>query len=203
MEMKELFVTNRVTVRDLVPNRINPRKIKSEEKKKLWERLNRFGMIGIPVRDADGTLLSGHQRCELMMSYGFGEYVIDVRTATRKLTDQEIKEVMLIENSHAGEFDFEMLRNEFSGVDVADFGLTIEELTADIMHPDEKEEEPELPIVPKFSERYEAFVIICSNEIDANHIAEKLGVDRAKSYKSDAIGQSHVVQALNVIERWK
>jgi hypothetical protein len=95
MEMKELFVTNRVTVRDLVPNRINPRKIKSEEKKKLWERLNRFGMIGIPVRDADGTLLSGHQRCELMMSYGFGEYVIDVRTATRKLTDQEIKEVML------------------------------------------------------------------------------------------------------------
>lgn len=64
--MNELFRTERVRVSELVPNVKNPLKIKAEQKRRLWDRLQKFGMIGIPVRDADGTLLSGHQRCEVM-----------------------------------------------------------------------------------------------------------------------------------------
>jgi uncharacterized protein YbjQ (UPF0145 family) len=45
-------------------------------------------------------------------------------------------------------------------------------------------------------------VVICTNEIDENHIAEKLGIERGKCYKSSKIGTMHVVQAGKLIEAW-
>jgi len=201
----ELFKTERVRVSALVPHVKNPRKIKADEKRKLWERLQKFGMIGIPVRDADGTLLSGHQRCELLAQNSLGEYEIDVRTAVRKLTEEELHEVMIIENRHAGEFDLEMLKSEFEQyMDLGDFGLDLAELDkqlADVTG--EQAPEAEMPIVATMSEKYTSFVIVCRNEIDENHLAEKLGIERGQCYKSSKVGLMHVVDAKQVIERWK
>jgi hypothetical protein len=202
--MNELFKTVRVCVRELVPSSKNPRKIKAEEKRKLWQRLEKFGMISIPVRDYDGTLLGGKQRCELMMEYGLGDTEIDVRSASRKLTEEELREIMIIENSHAGEWDLEMLKKEFDEyLDLGEFGLMLEESLAEVEKMNADQDEPELPIVAKFSEKYTAFVIVCRNEIDQNHIAEKLGVEVSQCYKSKAVGMTHVVDAKKVIERWK
>lgn len=202
--INELFKTERARICDLVPHVKNPRKIKSTEKQKLWERLQKFGMIGIPVRDADSTLLSGNQRCEMLASNGLGDYEIDVRTAVRKLTDQELREVMMIENSHAGEFDMEMLKAEFDEyVDLDSFGLSLDELSSDLAGAtaDVAGEQPELPIVAKFSEKYDAIVIVCRNEIDLNHLSEKLGLDASQCYKSSKVGTTHVLEGKAVIER--
>lgn len=202
--MNELFKTVRVCVRELVPSSKNPRKIKAEEKRKLWQRLEKFGMISIPVRDYEGTLLGGKQRCELMIEYGLGDTEIDVRSATRKLTEEELREVMLIENSHAGEWDLEILKREFDEyLDLGEFGLMLEESLAEVEKMNADQDEPEMPIVAKFSEKYTAFVIVCRNEIDQNHIAEKLGVEVSQCYKSKAVGMTHVVDAKKVIELWK
>ncbi|TDB64402.1 ParB N-terminal domain-containing protein [Arundinibacter roseus] len=201
--INELFVTQRVAISELVPHVKNPRKIKATEKQKLWERIQKFGMIGIPVRDADNTLLSGNQRCEVLASHGLGDYVIDVRTAVRKLTEQELREVMMIENSHAGEFDMEVLKAEFDEyIDLDSFGLSLDELAKDLTEAGSElaPSEPELPIVAKFSEKYDSVVIICRNEIDYNHLAEKLGLDRSQCYKSSKVGTTHVLDAKQVIE---
>lgn len=201
--INELFVTEKVKVHELVPRADNPRKIKADEKRKLWERIKRFGMISIPVRDADGSLLGGKQRCELLVDYGLGDIEIDVRTATRKLTTEELKEVMIIENSHAGEWDMEKLKAEFDDfLNLDEFNILFDEMEEQLGEV-LQEEKPELPIVAKFSEKYSAFVIVCQNEIDENHLAEKLGIDREQCYKSKNIGITHVVGAKKVIERWK
>lgn len=187
---------------DLVPRVDNPRKIKAEEKKKLWERIQKFGMISIPVQAFDGQLLGGKQRCELLMQHGFGDTFIDVRKATRELTEAELKEIMVIENSHAGEWDIEVLRKEFDDfIDLDDFGLMLDEVTEELKEAVEQDE-PEMPIVAKFSEKYTAFVIVCTNEIDENHVAEKLGIERNQCYKSNKVGISHVVAAKKLIEQW-
>ncbi|MFN8347444.1 MAG: hypothetical protein U0X91_20745 [Spirosomataceae bacterium] len=203
--INELFRTERVRVADLVPHVKNPRKIKAESKKSLWERLQKYGMIGIPVRDFDGTLLSGHQRCELIVQNGLGEHEMDVRTAVRKLTEAELKEVMMIENSHAGEFDLDLLKSEFQEfVNLDDFGIDLSELDKQLSAmTDESSPEAELPIVAKMSERYTSFVIVCRNEIDENHIAEKLGIERGQCYKSSKVGMMHVMPATKLIETWK
>ncbi|UBM58244.1 hypothetical protein LAG90_15680 [Marinilongibacter aquaticus] len=197
--INELFFTEKVKVNTLVPRVNNPRKIKAEEKRKLWERIQKFGLISIPVRDADGQLLGGKQRCELLTQYGLGEIEIDCRTAVRKLTDAELREVMMIENSHAGEWDLQKLREEFdSFIDLSEFGIMMEELDAELNEMTE-EPEPEMPIVAKFSEKYTAFIIVCTNEIDENHVAEKLGIRQEKCYKSSKIGTSHIVPAKRFI----
>lgn len=204
--VNELFETQRAKIAELVPHVANPRKIKQEEKRKLWLRLQKFGMIGIPVRDADGVLLSGHQRCELYAQYGFGEHEIDVRVAKRKLTEDELREVMVIENTHSGEFDLQKLQAEFDQyINLDDYGFDFDELNKQLEKSlsDVIEDEPEYPIVKKFSEKLVSFVIICKDEIDENHLAEKLGLEVGKCYKSSKIGMMHVVDAKTVIERWK
>jgi hypothetical protein len=201
--INELFVTDKVKVSDLVPRLNNPRKIKAEEKRKLWERIQKFGLISIPVRDADNTILGGKQRCELLLQYGMGDMEIDVRTATRKLSEDELREVMIIENSHAGEWDLQKLKEEFeSFVDLDDFGIMmdgLDEAVKDLI----ETEEPEMPIVAKFSEKYSSVVILCTNELDENHVFEKLGIDRGKCYKSNNVGLMKVVNAKTLIESWK
>ena len=205
MTINELFKTEKVKVSDLVPHVKNPRKIKQEEKKKLWERLKKFGMIGIPIRDADGSLLSGHQRCEVMVNHGLGDYEIDVRTAVRKLTEPELHEVMMIENTHAGDFDLKKLQEDFSEyIDVQDFGISLEDLIEQV-GADEKqvEAEPEYSIVPKYSEKYSAVIIVIENSIDENFVRSVLKLEAEKDYKTDNIGESYVLTAQRFIELWQ
>jgi hypothetical protein len=201
--INELFVTEKVLVSELIPSIKNPRKIKADEKRKLWERIQKFGLISIPVRDFDNTILGGKQRCELLVQYGFSDLEIDVRTATRKLTEEELREVMIIENSHAGEWDLQKLRDEFDEfLDLDEFGIMMEDLgeaVKDLVEHDE----PEMPIVPKFSEKYSAVVIVCKNELDENHIFEKFEIDRGQCYKSQNVGLMKVIDAKRVIELWK
>lgn len=202
--MIELFITEKVKISDLIPNEINPRKIKEIEKRKLWERLQKFGMIGIPVRDADGSLLSGHQRCSVYVSYGLADKEIDVRTAIRKLSAEEIREVMLIENTNAGEFDIEKLHAEFDEyVDLQDYGISFDEITKDMAEEHTKVDEPQYPIVPKYSEKYSAVVIVIENSIDENFVREVLGLQTAKDYKTENIGDSYVLNAKQFIEKWQ
>lgn len=204
--IEELFVTEKVSVAELVPHTLNPRKIKQLEKGKLWARLQKFGLIGIPVRDADGTLLSGHQRCQVLRDYGMGDMVIDVRTAVRKLTDVELKEIMVIENTHAGEFDLQMLHDEFEEyVNLDDFNISMDDLTKDLETGNEKamRNEPEMPIVPKYSEKYSAVIIMCENSIDENYVREVLGLGKAKDYKTSNVGESYVMTAKKFTEAWQ
>ncbi len=200
--INELFRTEKVRVADLVPSVKNPRKIKAEEKRKLWERLQKFGLISIPVRDFDGTILGGKQRCELMMQFGMGDSEIDVRCATRKLTEDELREVMIIENHHAGEWDMDQLRREFDNVlSLEDFGIQLPNLD-DLQKQLEPDAEPEYPIVPKFSEKYSAVVIVIENSIDENFVRSVLGLDVCKDYKTENVGESYVLNAKQFTEKW-
>jgi hypothetical protein len=204
-EFEGLFETRKMRICDLIPNKQNPRKIKQLEKAKLWERLQKFGFIGIPVLDANGVLLSGHQRCQVFIDYGFGDLEIDVRVAIRKLSDEELKEVMIIENYHSGEFDLQLLHDQFADfVDLEDFGIDMAELTKDL--PSENitdSNEPEMPIVPKYSEKHSAVVIVIDNSIDENFVRECLGLGNAKDYKTSNVAPSYVLTAKQFTERWK
>jgi hypothetical protein len=204
--MNELFETRQLKISDLITNTKNPRKIKQVEKQKLWLRIQKYGMIGIPAMDADGTLLSGHQRCQILRDYGFDDTVVDVRVAKRKLTEPELKEVMIIENSHAGEFDLNMLHQEFEDfVNLGDYHIDIDELNKDLVEMADaiEESEPEMPIVPKYSEKYSAVVIVIENSIDENFVRESLGLGAQKDYKTNNVGETYVLTAKQFTERWQ
>jgi hypothetical protein len=198
--------TEQVKWADMIPYEKNARKIKAENKRSLDESLDEFDVVEIPVLDTDNLMIGGHQRRALMLANGRGEELTDVRKPNRKLTEHEFKKLNLLLNSDKfkGEYDLKMLEEFFSEFDLKDeFDIEMPDFDE---HLDEMEApaEPEMPIVQKFSEKYLAYVVVCENEIDATHIAEKLGIERGKSYKGGTnIAPMHVIRAEKLIETWK
>ena len=195
--------TEQVRWVDMIPYEHNARKMSSKQSKNLDESLNEFDVVDIPVLDDDNVIVGGHQRQRMMLSLGRGDELTDVRKPNRKLTEHEFKKLNLTLNAIKGDFVDEILRDHFTGVvDFDDFGIQLEEL-ADLHKAEPLTEQPEFPIVAKMSEKYTSFVIVCQNEIDENHLAEKLGIERGQCYKSSKVGSMHVLNAKQVIERWK
>lgn len=124
--MKKLqWETRPAKVDDLVKLEINPRKISDSQRLKLIESLEKFNLVDIPVVDIDMQIIGGNQRIAALKAIGRGDEMIDVRFPNRKLTTKELKEYALISNTHAGEFDFELLDMHFDDIDFDDFGFEI------------------------------------------------------------------------------
>lgn len=112
-------------VHDLLPSDFNPRKITDEKRRKLERSLSKFNLVEIPVINLDNTLLAGHQRVTGLAVLGRSNEEIDVRCPNRMLTEVEAKEYMIISNTHAGEFDFDLLDLHFSMLDLDDIGFDL------------------------------------------------------------------------------
>jgi hypothetical protein len=200
--------TEQVRWVDMVTFDKNARKIKVENRKNLAESLKEFDVVDIPTLDVDNVIIGGHQRCMTMIHAGRGEELTDVRKPNRKLTEAEFKKLNLILNSdkYRGEFDLMMLRDNFSEFDLGqELGIDLAELDKDVAETNEVgkiEAEPELPIVPKYSEKYSAVVIVIDNSIDENFVRSVLGLGVEQDYKTSNKGESYVTTAKSFIERW-
>lgn len=68
---------------------------------------------------------------------------------------------------------------------------------------DEEKIEPEYPIVPKFSEKYDYVVVFCKNDIDFTNLVQLLKLETTKSYKNEAVGISRVITYDQFMSAWK
>ena len=123
-EIKLAWKTEQRLVKDLMISDINPRKISQEQKEALTRSLEKFNLADIPVLNTDNTIISGNQRLQILYDLGKGSDEIDVRVPNRKLSEAELKEYMLIANTHAGVFDVELLEAHFEDVNI-DFDIQL------------------------------------------------------------------------------
>lgn len=54
------------------------------------------------------------------------------------------------------------------------------------------------PLVPKYDEKYELFIIQSASEVDSNWLRERFCMQRMKSYKTGKTGKSNVVDVKDV-----
>lgn len=92
----------------------NPRKITKEQFKKLQEDIHEIGNFRPLVCDLDLTILGGNQRKRVATLDKQDE--IEVSVPNRKLTEKERKKVIILDNEHRGEFDVDILANEYEDV---------------------------------------------------------------------------------------
>lgn len=197
------WTTEKRKVSELINYKYNPRKMSAEQMRMLRNSLEEFGLAEIPVINADNTLVAGHQRCAAMLALGWGDREIDVRVPNRALDEKELKQYNFNSNAIKGDWVDNILQEHFSFIDFSEYGLAFDSLQDEISAKLTEDHGPaEMPIVAKMSEKYTAFIIVCRNEIDENHIAEKLGINRAKCYKSSKVGLSHIVESEKVIKSW-
>lgn len=185
---------------DLKPLENNPfGKISVENKRRLREKLSRLGVFEVAAIDTNGDLLTFNKRYHLLKEMGVTE--LEVKVPSRKLEESERKEIIISSNVHEGEWDRQILEELFTDIDLSSLGLDLPEL--DLPGETVKAEKPEYEIVPKFSEKHSALVIVVDNEIDLNHLQQILELGTEESYKSQATGQTYVLTAKRFLEIWK
>ena len=118
--------TKKIKIKDLIKLDINPRKISESKKQKLIKSLEKFNLVEIPAVNTDMQIIGGNQRVAALMFAGRCNEEIDVRMPNRKLTKKEVKEYAIISNTHAGEFNFEILKLEFADIELDEIGFDIQ-----------------------------------------------------------------------------
>ena len=184
---------------ELIPDPKNPRRMSAHDNRQLKKSIEKFNLASIPVIDSQNNILAGHQRIRILKTQHGGDHEIDVRVPSRDMSDDEVQEYRIRDNRNHGEFDFDQLANNFDIEYLEDVGFLHGELVG--FDTDEYEDEffkydntnAEMPIVPKFNEKYTSVVIFCDNQLDENWLRNVFNLGKAKCYKSSRVAPNHVI----------
>lgn len=127
-------------IKDLKDYHKNPRKISKHDADNLKESLKEFGLVDKPIITKEGTIIGGHQRKRCLKALGYKE--IECWVPNVDLNDKQVEKLNLMLNRVHGEFDYDILANEFEIPDLLDSGFLPTDFDLeDIL--DEKKEETE------------------------------------------------------------
>lgn len=102
----------------------NPRKITKEMLDKLASHIKEDGYHQRIIVDNDYTIIGGHQRKKALYMAGYDdETEIEVLMPSRKLTPEEIERLNIRDNIAFGEYDFDLLKANFSLPSLKEYGL--------------------------------------------------------------------------------
>jgi ParB-like chromosome segregation protein Spo0J len=135
--------SKKIKISEIKLNPNNPRLIKDDKFKKLVQSIKDFPeMLNIRpiVVNQDMIILGGNMRYKACKEAGLKEVPIIVAD---NLTEEQQREFLIKDNVSGGEWDFEMLGNEWDvdqledwGLDVGGFDLDSDELGTDFSLPD-------------------------------------------------------------------
>jgi len=130
-----------VKVKDLKPNPDNPRTITKESFERLKRKIKRQGFRSAIQVDNDGVILGGNQRYTALMDMGYGELEIPVLRPCFNMTEKERQEAIITDNLADGEWNMEMIANQYDSSDLIEWGFDMswQEQPIDPDNPEEKE----------------------------------------------------------------
>ena len=114
----------------------------------------------------------------------------------------KLREYATKDNVSFGENDMDVMMNEWDRSELQDWGIEF----APEPEKDEFKERFEAitdetavyPLIPKFDEKHELFIIISSNEVDSNWLREAFDMQHMESYKTGKVSKSNVVDIKDV-----
>lgn len=172
----------------------NPRLIKDDKFRKLVMSVKDFPKM-MELRpiivDDSGMILGGNMRYLACKELGMEEIPDEWVKVTSKLSDEEKKKFIVQDNIQHGQWDFDILFEEYDVVELLDFGVDIPKTEEEL----EKYENlnPLMPIVPAYDEKYSMLVIFIKSELDLVYIKNKLNLVKMKSYKNSRTQETMVI----------
>ena len=119
----------------------NPRTLNEKQKKDLKKSLDKFGCIDKPIINKDNVLIGGHQRFHVLQESGITE--IPCWVPDRLLTEKEVEELNIRLNKNTGEWDFDILANQWNADDLACWGFSNSDLGIDESEIEDSDDEEE------------------------------------------------------------
>lgn len=142
----------------------------------------------------------GNLRLRACRELGFTELpckVLGEDTPVSKLREYAAKD-----NVSFGEDDKDIMKNEWNVEELQQWGIEFpaEKKTDEFKERFEsvKDDDAVYPLIPKYDEKHELFIIMSSNEVDSNWLRETLGMQRMKSYKTGKVSRSNVIDVKEV-----
>lgn len=149
MEEKRSLNLQKRRVEELNFYKGNPRKISPEILEKLKRSIQEFGYVDPLIINTKNEVIGGNQRLKVLRELGIDE----VECVVVDLPKSKEKALNLALNKIQGEWDWELLKDFISDIEMPDFELTgfDEEEIADIIFEEEQEEGviEEEPFVPE------------------------------------------------------
>ena len=164
------------------------------------EMLELRELIIFPYNDGRYIVVCGNLRLRACKELGYKELsckVLPSDTPVKKLREYATKD-----NVNFGENAMDVMENEWNKFELQEWGIEFS--------PEKKEDEFKerfdtitddtaiYPLIPKYDEKHELFIITSSNEVDSNWLRERLDMQHMKSYKTGKISKSNVVDIKDV-----
>jgi len=130
---------------ELIPWERNPRQITDKQAERLVESFDQFGQVETIAIGPNNEIYNGHQRLNVLKEKYGDDYEVEVRVASRTLTEKEREKLtVFLHKGAAGDWDFDMLANEFELTELLDWGFSEKELDLDLaINPSESADDPE------------------------------------------------------------
>jgi DNA modification methylase len=150
--------------------------------------------VEIPAIDTDNTVIAGHQRISVLIDLGRQNETIDVRIPSRKLTAAERREYNIRSNKNTGEWDLEILQEDFDHKELQAFGFStaeLEDLGFELTIDAEVKQDdvPEPPRNPrtKVGDLYELgnHRLLCGDSRNPEHVKKLMGEKKCRLFATD------------------
>jgi len=115
----------KLKINQLKPNKTNPRIIKEPKFKKLIQSIKDFPqMLDLRpiVIDENYTILGGNMRYKACVEAGLKEVPVKI---AKDLTEKQKQEFIVKDNVGFGEWDWDMLGNEWDNVKLGEWGMDV------------------------------------------------------------------------------
>tara|TARA_R100001443_G_scaffold64264_1_gene73825 strand:- start:788 stop:1393 length:606 start_codon:yes stop_codon:yes gene_type:complete len=114
-----------IEINKLKPATYNPRQISTKQYNDLKESIERFGLVDPIVVNKDMTIIGGHQRYKIWKEKAKKSGVKDITIScvVLDLNKEQERELNVRLNKSGGEFDMDILANEFNIDDLVDWGF--------------------------------------------------------------------------------
>ena len=207
MENKELKIVYK-PIDSLIDTEYNPKKCTPKEENDIRNSIMEFGIVDPLIVNTypsrENVIIGGHQRRRIAKSLGYTEVpCVEVYEDLEREKELNIRlsknvaavdELLLVQN-----FTQEML--ERVGCPVANVEETASEFERQFNEVDNSS--CVYPIVPKFSEKYDAVIIVSKNSIDTAYLETKLGIKTCQSYKNQRTGKAMIIDVDQFREQWE
>lgn len=164
------------------------------------EMLDLREVIAYPLAGGRYITVCGNLRLRACRELGFTEVpckVLGIDTPMKKLREYASKD-----NVISGENDFDVMRNSWDCTELQGWGVEFPpEKKADSFKErfnSITDDTAIYPLVPKYDEKHELFIIQSANEVDSNWLRERLNMQRMKSYKTGKVSKSNVIDIKDV-----
>lgn len=129
-EEKISFTTAFRKLGELVPTSYNPRKLSKDQYNDLKNSLEKFGLAELPVINLNtNQILAGHMRIRVLTDLYGKDYDIEVRIPNKQLDEKTCKEYLIRSNKSGGEWDWDVMANNFDVEELKDWGFQDYELS--------------------------------------------------------------------------